>query len=306
MGNWVVGIDLGGTKIAFALVNPENQIIARRRIPTNADDGVEAVIQRIHDEIKILEESVPEGKAIAGIGICTPGPVDHITGDLLTLVNLPGISNTPFQRLLSEKMGVPVRLDHDAKVAALGEFYYGVGRGSQSMVYIVLGTGVGAAIIIDGKLYYGMSNTAGEVGHTTIDPNGMQCHCGSRGCLETYTSGPRIEQRYRERTGEAISGHEITERAKAGDPVAADIMHQAGWALGIAIATMAMILNIELYVLGSSVAKAGELLTVPARETVPQHSFKAVGERVKIETSTLGDDASLLGAAWIVRQVLED
>ena len=143
-----------------------------------------------------LRASLPVGEEIAAVGVGAPGPVDHVSGDLLTLVNLPGISNTPFRRALQQRVGLPVALDHDAKVAALGEFHYGAGRERDSMIYIVIGTGVGAAIIYQGELIYGESNSAGESGHMTVDPAGYQCHCGSRGCLETYASGPALAKHY--------------------------------------------------------------------------------------------------------------
>ena len=211
--SWVIGIDLGGSKIALGLVSPGDEIISRRRIDTNADDGVGKVTERIAAQVDSLKRDLPGAATITGVGIGTPGPVDHVSGELHTLVNLPGISNTPFRRILQEKLGLPVKLDHDAKVAALGEFHFGAGRGRDSMIYIVIGTGVGAAIIYGGRLIYGESNTAGESGHMTVDPNGSLCHCGSRGCLETYTSGPALAKHYATASGEAVSGAEVTQRA---------------------------------------------------------------------------------------------
>ena len=197
-------------------------------------------------------------------------------------------------------------------MAALGEFYFGAGRGHDHMVYVVIGTGVGAAIIINKQLYYGESNTSGEVGHITVDRNGDVCSCGSRGCLETYTSGPWLTRRYQqtlERNGKTdntnLSGEEITQLAAQGDPTAQSVIQGAGEALGIAVATMAMIINVELYVIGGSVARAGDLLLEPARRTVPQYSFRAVGERVQIVASSLGDDGPILGSAWLARQALQ-
>ena len=298
---WVIGIDLGGSKIALGLVSPENEIVSRRRINTDADDGVASVTERISAQVDSLKSELPAGEALAGVGIGTPGPVDHVSGDLHTLVNLPGISNTPFRRILQEKLGLPVKLDHDAKVAALGEFNFGAGRGRSSMIYIVIGTGVGAAIIYEEKLIYGESNTAGESGHMTVDPNGRLCHCGSRGCLETYSSGPALAKHYAIMTGESISGAVVTRRALAGDSAAIQILQEAGRALGIAVASLAMTLNIEQFVIGGSVASAGDLLLDPARESLQRYSFKAVAARVKIAASTLGEDAAILGAAFMAR-----
>lgn len=299
---WVIGIDLGGSKTALGLVSPENAIVSRRRIDTQAEDGVDIVIDRIAAQTDSLTGDLPAGEKIAGIGICTPGPVDHISGDLLTLVNLPGISNTPFGSKLQERLGLPVRLDHDAKVAALGEFHFGAGRDRDSMIYIVMGTGVGAAIIYEGKLIYGESNSAGESGHMTVDPNGHRCHCGSRGCLEAYASGPALARHYAAATGAVgISGADVTQRAMAGDPVALQVLQDAGRALGITVASLAMTLNIEQFVIGGSVAGAGDLLLSTARESVHGYSFKAVATRVKISASSLGEDTPILGGAYMAR-----
>ena len=303
--NWVIGIDLGGSKIALGLVSPANDIAARARIDTRADEGLEKVIERIAAQVERLKKSLPADERIAAVGIGAPGPLDPVSGDLHTLVNLPGISNTPFGRRLQQRLGLPVKLDHDAKAAALGEFYYGVGRRRDSMIYIVIGTGVGAAIIYEGQLIYGEGNSAGECGHMTVDPNGHLCHCGSRGCLETYTSGPWLARHYAQACGnESVSGAEVTQHAIAGDPTAIVVLHQAGRALGIAVASMAMMINIEQFVIGGSVAGAGELLLMAARESLRRYSFQAVSAKVKITASKLGEDAPLLGSAWMARELL--
>ena len=299
-----IGIDLGGSKIALGLVAADERILARRRIDTRSEAGLESVLGRIAAEVDALNAELPPGQSAAAIGLGAPGPVDHIRGDLLTLVNLPGISNTPFRQALSQRLGLPVALDHDAKVAALGEFHFGAGRDRDSMIYIVMGTGVGAAIIYAGQLLYGEGNSAGECGHMSVDPNGHRCHCGSRGCLEAYASGPALSRHYAAATGISISGDEIARRAKTGDAAARQVFDEAGRALGIAIATLAMTLNIETFVIGGSVARAGELLLRPARETLPGYAFAAVAARLRVIASALGEDAPILGAAYLARQLL--
>jgi glucokinase len=307
--SWVIGIDLGGTKTALGLVSPDNQVVGLRRISTHEEEGPQSIVERIAQQIAELESE--HGQKAQAAGICCPGPVDHVTGNLLTLVNLPGLSNTPLRQLLAERLGIPVKLDHDAKVAALGEFYYGAGRGRTHMVYIVIGTGVGAAIILDGKLYYGESNSAGEVGHITVDRHSDLCACGSHGCMETYTSGPWLARRYQQTLSKMglpprddVSGEQVTQLAAQGDAAAQAVMQAAGEALGIAVASMAMILNVELYIIGGSVAKAGDLLLEPARQTVPRYSFAAVASRVQVTASELGDNGPILGSAWLAREAL--
>jgi glucokinase len=309
--SWVIGIDLGGTKTALGLISPENAVVATRRMPTLEHEGPQSIVERIAEQVTDLAKELPSDQRIAAVGIGCPGPVDHRSGRLLTLVNLPGLSNTPLRQLLADRLGVPVRLDHDAKVAALGDFYYGAGQGRTHMVYIVIGTGVGAALITDGQLYYGESNTAGEAGHITVDRYGERCTCGSRGCLETFISGPWLARRYQQALaqkglpeGDPVSGEQVTRLALAGDAAGQAVMQAAGEALGIAVASMAMIMNIELFVIGGSVAKAGDVLLEPARRTVPQYAFRAVAERVRIVASALGDHGPLLGGAWLAREAL--
>ncbi len=309
--SWVVGIDLGGTKIDMGLIAPDNGVIARHRMPTQNEQGPQAMVERIAQVMADFASHLPAGKTIEALGICTPGPVDHISGSLLTLVNLPGLSHSPLRQMLADRLGIPVKLDHDAKVAALGDFHYGAGRGARSMTYTVLGTGVGAAIILNGQLYYGDGNAAGEVGHITIDRYGEMENSGVRGAVQRYTSGPNLARQYREVVGSAvmadgtpITGEVVAQRALSGDPVAVRLIAEAGEALGIAVASMAMILDIELNVIGGGLARLGDLLLEPARQSMRRYCFQALGERVKIVASALPDTGPLLGCAYMARELL--
>jgi glucokinase len=314
MSDWVVGVDLGGTKIELGLVDPRNRVVGRHRMPTNADEGPQAVVERIAQSVARLERELPDGKRVVALGICSPGPLDHQTGTLKDPPNLPGLHNVPLRRMLAKRLDLPVSLEHDAKAAALGEFYYGAGRGARSMVFIVVGTGVGAAIIIDGQLYRGEHNFAGELGHVVLDRHGEACSCGSRGCVETYMSGPWLSRHYQravERQGPGqrigdqgpVTGELVARLAEGGDALAVQVITEAGKALGVAVASMAMILNIDLYVVGGSVAKSGDLLLEPARKAVPDCSFQSVSSLVRIVATELGDDGPILGCSWLARQV---
>jgi len=246
------------------------------------------------------------------VGICCPGPLDHQTGIVIDPPNLPGWRHVPLRGMLAERLGRPVCLEHDAKAAAWGEFHFGAGRGQKSMVYVVVGTGVGAAIIVDGQLYRGGNNSAGEVGHITLERDGEPCSCGRRGCVETRLSGPSLARRYSEALGRAgrdapagaVTGEQVTHWAAQGDPLASEILEQAGRALGMAIASLAMIMDIDFYVVGGSVAKAGDLLLEPARRAVPDHAFASVAGRVRILASGLGEDAAILGCGLLARAAL--
>jgi glucokinase len=312
----VVGVDLGGTKIELGLIDSHNKIIARKKIPTQADEGPEVAVERMALVVEEFKGCDSGSEGIAALGICCPGPLDHEAGVLINPTNLPKFYNVPLRQMLSDRLALPVSMEHDAKAAGLGEYYFGAGRDEKSMVFTVIGTGVGSAIILDGQLIRGVKNFAGEVGHVTVDRYGELCPCGSRGCLDTYTSGPWLARRYRrllERESLAkriepdlpITGETVAYLAAEGEPLASQIMTEAGEALGIAVATMAMILDIELYVFGGSVPKCGDILLEPARKTVPKYSFRTVGPRVRMEVTQLGDDGPLLGCGWLARQLLK-
>ncbi len=306
MKDYVVGIDLGGTKSALALLDKDNQIVARARIATEANEGPDNIIGRLVEVIEGFKADLPEDARLAAVGVCAPGPLDHEQGIMLSPTNMPRFHNTPLQRILEERLGVPARLEHDAKAAALGELHAGAGQGYNSLVYIVIGTGVGAAIIINGQLYRGEKNFAGEIGHATLDRYGELCHCGSRGCFETFMSGPSLSKRYAKlkNTESEISGAEITELAHQGDEAALQVITDAGEALGVMVATTAMMLDIEHYIVGGSVAKAGDLLVDSARATFPKYSFKSFSSRLSLVASQLGEDAAILGSAYLARQAL--
>jgi glucokinase len=314
MSTWVVGIDLGATKIELGLIDPEHQIVARRRIATQETEGAAAVVERTAASVADLQAELPAGEALAAVGICSPGPLDHEAGMLLDPPNLQTLHHTPLRQMLHDRLKLPVCLEHDAKAAALGEFYYGAAQNAPSMVYIVVGTGVGAAIIVNGEIYRGLHNFAGEIGHVTLDRDGAPCSCGSRGCVETYMSGPWLARRYRTAieqqgwTGAAgasaeISGEQVAQLARQGDPLAVKLLIEAGEALGLAVASLAMILNIDLYVIGGSVANCGDLFLAPARKLVPHYSHQSVSAGVRIVANALGTDGPILGCGWQARQL---
>jgi glucokinase len=225
--------------------------------------------------------------------------------------NMTGWVDVPLQKMLEARLGLPAPIEHDAKAAALGEFYFGAGQDSNDMIFIVVGTGVGAAIIINGQLYRGPTNSAGEVGHITVDMNGPACSCGSNGCLEGFVAGPDLVDRFRE-AAEAqnvalpveIDGALVAELAAQGQPQALQVFEKAGQALGVGIAAMAHMFDISLYIIGGSVVKAGDLLLKPTRKAVRYRAHDSIGSRVTVVASPLGDDAAILGMAQVARKQL--
>jgi glucokinase len=290
MSEWVVGVDLGGTKTAIGLIDPQDKIVEQRRLATLAYEGPGSIVERIGAVVDEFRTKIPSDERLTALGICAPGPLDHLTGVIINPTNLPRFTNAPMQAMISERTGLPVRLEHDAKAAALGEMVFGAGRGERNLVYIVVGTGVGAAIIMDGELLRGVKNFAGEVGHITIDRQGEQCACGSRGCVETYMSGPWLERRYArlaDGAGEPVTAEHITRLAGQGEPLAGQIVREAGEALGVAVATMAMILDIELYIIGGSAARAGDLFSRPTNRAKAR-AHVSLGPRICIVGAVVG------------------
>ncbi len=305
-----IAIDLGASKIMVAVIDAQNNILIKRQIPTKTELGVEHAIDNILSLIEDLLRESNTAKEGLRVGVGLPGPIDRDAGMILDSPNL-GWRNIPFRDMLADALSLPVAIDHDAKVAGMGEYHFGLGRGHRSMVYIVVGSGVGGAIIIDGEVYRGLHNFAGEVGHFTIDYDGNPGSSNIRGNSESFISGRAMALRYiaqAEKQGRAhdsnkIDGKYVYELAQKGDPLALSIIREAGQALGILVASLAMILDIDLFVIGSSVARVGDMLFEPARKIVYDYAFASVAQNIQIEASLLIDDASLLGAAYLARKL---
>lgn len=305
MNRWVIGIDLGATKVAMGLISPDDRIVAQKRFPTDVPAGPQPTLERM---AQVVQEFAAQAPApIHAIGVCSPGPIDHVNGIILDPPNLRW-HNTPFREMLAQRTSLPVVLEHDAKAAAIGEFYFGKGRelNARDLVYVIVGTGIGCAIVIDGQVYRGRTNSAGEIGHITIDRHGPISTGGVPGGVEAYAGGPAIEQHYARLSGIRLNGAEIAQRAREGDVHALAAYDEAGDALGAAIASVAMMMDVDLFVIGGSVAKAGDLVLGPARNAVLKYSFLSVGPRIRIFATELHEDGAILGAGWLARQQQRD
>ncbi len=298
MTQLIAGVDLGATKIAMGLVEPGGRIVIRHRLPTHAQQGPQLVAARIAAVLEAWRIALPHAQ-ITACGVCTPGPVDHAAGMILDPPNL-GWRDVPFRDMLAKELRLPVTLEHDAKAAALGEFHFGKGRelNVRDLVYVIVGTGIGAAIILDGQLYRGRTNAAGEIGHITIERNGPPGSSGIPGCVEAFAGGPAIEAHYARLTGQRLAGEEITRQAAGGDTTALQVLEDAGDALGAAIATTAMMMDVDSFVIGGSVSRAGDWLLEPARRAVWKYAFRSVASRVRIVATALHEDSAILGCAW--------
>ncbi|SFB36904.1 ROK family protein [Clostridium frigidicarnis] len=306
MGNYVIGIDLGGTKIHGALADIEGNVISSQIVPTEASEGSEAVLDRIIGVIeKVLETSNKTIEDIKCIGFGSPGPLDAKNGIIVDSSNLP-FKNFNLIKPIKSKFNVPIYLDNDANVATIGEFMFGAGKGTENMVYMTVSTGIGGGAIINGKLFRGNTSNALEIGHTTILPEGPQCNCGNHGCLESLASGTAIGKRAIEAVEsgldtnlskyEKVSSYEVFVEAKNGDEVSRDILHRSLTYLGIGVANVINTFDPELIVIGGGVSKGGQVVFDRINEVVKERALKAMADSCRIVPAGLGSDAGVMGA----------
>ncbi|ERK28883.1 ROK family protein [Clostridium intestinale] len=306
MKNYVVGVDLGGTKISCALSDLEGRVVAQTTIPTLAHEGDNPVLGRIIKTIEmVLEEGNVATNEVAAIGIGSPGPLDAKKGIIVTTPNLP-FKNFQLVQPIEEKFSIPTYLDNDANVAAIAEFMFGAGKGTENMVYITVSTGVGGGAILNGKIYRGSTTNALEVGHTTVFPGGPRCGCGNLGCLEATSSGTAIGRRANEavnskvetslRDYEAVTSYEVFKEAEKGDAVSKKILDEAFNYLGIGVANIIASFDPDKVIIGGGVSKGGDVLFNKVQEVVNERCFKSMAEYCKIVPAGLGTDAGVLGA----------
>jgi glucokinase len=320
---YIVGVDLGGTNIVAGVMTTDGSTsLAVRSIATNASVGDEGVAERIVGLVKsVMLDAMSEAGAargdFVGVGIGAPGPLDRERGIVLVAPNL-GWKDFPLRDRIHERVGVPTTLDNDANCATFGEWWQGAARGGRNVVGLTIGTGIGGGLILDGALYHGSSDMAGEVGHTTIDLNGRHCKCGNYGCLEAYASGPAIATRAREvlvREGgesaiprmvngrlEDITAQTVYDAAHAGDPVASEIVRDTARYLGAGIANLLNIFNPDTVVIAGGVTAAGDALFVPLRAEVRRRAFSPAVRAVKIVPGELPGTAGVVGAVASFKQ----
>lgn len=304
-------MDLGGTKLRAVVADLEGNVRGEIIRPSEADQGPERVIARMIDTL--AEASAEAGIAVTDLsaaGVASPGALDLVRGLVFEAPQLPGWDGVPLVEIMSERLGLPVLLENDANAAALGENRFGVGRGTRFLVYLTISTGVGGGIVIDRKLYHGVTGSAGELGHMVVWFNGPRCLCGERGCLEAIASGTGLTWRAQELvdTGGApglerikrnrgeLDSDEISDAARAGDRDARRLFDEAGLYLGVALANYVNIFNPEMIVLGGGVVSgAGDLFFDHAERIMRQLARKEPLKHVRLERAALGDRSGPLG-----------
>jgi glucokinase len=305
-----VGVDLGGTTIKVGLCNEDGELVHKFEGPTESSKGTDRVIDNIVQYVKsCVEESDYEWNQVAGVGAGIAGFLDIERGFVKLSPNI-GIRNVPLKDILEDRLGIAIRIDNDANVAALGEVWSGAGKGKKNVVCYTIGTGVGGGIIINGNVYQG-SGMAGELGHIQVVPDleAVQCGCGQMGCLETVSSATGIIRMAEyavergERTSlslvENITAKDVFDAAKKGDEVAIRIINRAALYLGKSMSIVAVIVNPERFIIGGGVSRAGDILFSAIEDAFRKYTPEAVHEHVDIVPAALGNDAGMIGAAGL-------
>ncbi len=307
---YVIGIDFGATHINLLLANMSAHILEEIEADFDIQAGPKAGIAEADRLVReLLAKAGLSISDIVAIGMGVPGPIAAEAGMVVAPPIMPGWDNFPIRKNLEALWGVPVSINNDAELGVLGEWAAGAGRGERNLAYIKVGTGIGAGLLLDGKIYRGVTGAAGEIGHLTIDENGPLCTCGNHGCLEAFAGGRAIALqaqeavRNKQRTQlasiqptESITARDVATAARRGDLVAQQILTRAGTHIGIAIAGMVNLFNPALVIIGGGVAQTGDILLEPMRQAVQRRSLPAAARVVRITTAMLGRRSSSIGA----------
>jgi glucokinase len=316
MPQLIVGIDIGGTKVAGGLVSQKGRLVKSLIVPTRAAEGFKASFGQIVQAIDCLIERAGGKQNITGIGICAPGPLNPRTGVVINPPNLPGWRNIPLARMVEKRFGLSTKVENDANAAGLAEVLFGAAVGYRDIFYVTVSTGIGTGIIISKKIYHGKNGVAGEGGHVSIDfESPYRCGCGTQGCIEALAAGPGMVRRARVRLEQEhtvpsllrdltrghlsqITPKMIEEAAHAGDAVAGAIIDETGFFLGVWLAGMITLLDPEAIVIGGGVAQIGKPLFAKIRETIPHYTInRRFAVKIPLLTAKLQKNVGVFGAA---------
>ena len=316
----VIGVDIGGTKIAAGLVGPSGAIEYQSRVPmicnNGAASGLAAVVSAIDSVTAKLHENGSAG-VVRGIGVCSPGLLDPNTGIVINPPNLPCWRNFPLAAEISRVYCLPVKLDNDANAAALAEAVWGAGRDYRNVFYATIGTGIGTGIIFDRHIYHGRTGAAGEGGHVTVDYRGPRCGCGKRGCIEALASGPAIAKRAQEKIKEnpspdsamlrlangnigSITSEIVGQAYIIGDAVAKDVLRETIELLALWLGSMVDILEPDVMIIGGGVASILRPLFEEIRERIPACSVNSRCHEIPLLPASYGIDSGIAGGAALV------
>jgi glucokinase len=305
----VFAVDLGGTHLRAATIDEHGRIHFRLKQNTPATDDPQEIVSALIAAARACDEQTEAaGKSIGSISVVVPGTVNGAAGKIVTIPNVPSLDSFALTPALTNALGKKVILENDANAAAVGEMWLGAAREHRTIVCVTLGTGVGGGIILDGKLWHGVNDSAAEIGHMCVEPFGsVACGCGSRGCLEVYASATAIVRMVREgrprhpssslNATNDLTAESVFNAGKDGDALAVEVFHRMGDYLGIGLANVINLLNPEMIVIGGGVANGWDLFAQHMRHQIDEHAFPLPASEVKIVPAECGDDAGLLGAA---------
>ncbi|MEY5009947.1 MAG: hypothetical protein RLZZ253_1086 [Verrucomicrobiota bacterium] len=304
-----IGIDFGGTTIKSGLVAGGNVLKRGTVVDTQKAGGLEDLLGAL---VGIVEEL--RGEGVAGVGVGLPGMVDANRGVVNQLTNVAGWNSVPLREILEKRTGLPVAIENDANAMAYGEWRHGAAKDGRHVICITLGTGVGGALILDGRLYRGATMGAGEVGHMSIDYHGLQGHYGNHGALEKYVGNQQITDRAFSRYAKKGMGRireqctpaALSEAARAGDEIALGLWEEVGYEIGVALSSAIWLVNPDTVVIGGGVAKAGELVFGPIRRTICSQTGRVFHEHLRIVEAQLGNDAGIIGNAALALEAAAD
>ncbi len=316
----VLALDIGGTKLAVAVVTDDGRTHAFLVEPTRRAEGPDAILRRLFD---LGSESIRQATAsgavegIDAVGISCGGPLDARAGILLGPLHLPGWDAVPIVDLASAEFGVPAALENDASAAAWGEYRFGAGDGVESMLYLTVSTGIGGGAILGGALRRGAAGNGGEFGHILVHTNGRACRCGRRGCLESVASGTSIAERADEalrassdpsslRDLAEVRAEDVSAAAASGDPIASAVWREATDALSSAITDLVNVFEPDLVVLGGGVTRSGDALLDPVRSAVLAAAMPPAARAVRIRLSALGDEVGVVGAGAVALDLTKE
>ncbi len=311
MAQYVLGVDLGGTKILTALVDRRGRVLERVRMAT-PQTGPDTVVAAIVESVgAVVQQAGIEPGGIEAVGVGAPGPSDPVAGVVFDPPNLAGWHDVPLAEMLSGRLGIRAYVENDANAAALGERWTGAGHGIDDIIYITVSTGIGGGLIFGGRLYHGTSGTAGEIGHMVLVYGGPLCPCGRRGCLEAVASGTAIAREARAVVDsgratalsavprESLSAADVAQAAREGDAASREIFARAAAYVGTGVTNLVNLLNPAMVIIGGGVAKAGDLLFAPVRRIVLEEAFERPATAVQIVPAALGDSSGAIGAAAV-------
>jgi glucokinase len=317
MGQLIIGIDVGGTKVAGGLVTQKGRLVESHVVPTHADKGFKKSYAQIAHLIGRLLRAAGGAKNVKAIGICAPGPLNPKTGVVLNPPNLPGWRNIELAKMVTREFGLPSRVENDANAAGLAEVLFGAAVGYKDVFYVTVSTGIGTGIIIDRKIYHGKNGIAGEGGHVSIDFHSpYRCGCGILGCIEALAAGPGMARRarvmleqehsapsvLRELAGgraEQITPLMIQQAARQGDKIARAILDETGFYLGVWLAGMITLFDPEAVVIGGGVSRIGRPLFNRIRRTIPSHTINGFASKTPILPAKLHTNVGVYGAASV-------